>query len=400
MRSVAVVLGTRPEAIKCAPVIRAMRDHLSLRPIVVATGQHRQMLDETLSEFGITPDIDLDIMRDRQTLSEVTYRVIQTLSPILQSLGTDAVMVHGDTATTLAGALAAFQHQIPVIHLEAGLRSGTIHSPFPEEANRRLVSQIAALHLAPTPGNAANLIREGVDPSRIFVTGNTVIDALRWAAEQVPGGVHPDLDSLALDQSRIVLASAHRRESWGAPMPEIAHALRDIADIADVRVVVPVHRNPAVRDVMVPILSGHPSVTIVEPLRYISFCRLMRRSHVIVSDSSGAEEEGPALGKPTLVLRDVTERPEAVAAGTARLVGRTRATIVDAVRGLLDDESSYARMASAVNPYGDGFATERVLGALAQFFDMGPAVPPFVPGVDPTAGLWTIARRGQAYASA
>ncbi|MFC8845621.1 MULTISPECIES: non-hydrolyzing UDP-N-acetylglucosamine 2-epimerase [unclassified Micromonospora] len=381
MRSIAVIIGTRPEAIKVAPIIRTMREDSRFRPVVVSTGQHRQMLDETLRAFDIEPCIDLGIMATRQTLSEVTYRVIQGLGEHLGSLDVDAVMVHGDTATTLAGAVAGFQHQLPVIHVEAGLRSGNVHSPFPEEANRRLVGQIAALHLAPTPGNAANLIREGADVTRIVVTGNTVIDALQWGVRQQVEFTEPALRELEAGSDRVVLASAHRRESHGAPMPEIGRALLDIADMGAVRVVVPMHRNPAVRDVLMPLLSGHPRITIVDPLPYLQFCRLMQRSDIILSDSSGAEEEGPALGKPTLVLRDLTERPEAVAAGTARLVGRTRARIAAEVQRILLDDVAYAEMATAVNPYGDGRATERVLAGMCQFFDMGPSVPPFVPGI-------------------
>ncbi|GAB1691087.1 non-hydrolyzing UDP-N-acetylglucosamine 2-epimerase [Krasilnikovia sp. M28-CT-15] len=386
-KTVAVVLGTRPEAIKVAPVIRAMRDDPRFHPVVVSTGQHRQMLDETLQVFGITPDVDLDIMAPRQSLSEVTYRVIQGLVGLLPDLAPDAVMVHGDTATTLAGAISGHQHRIPVIHVEAGLRSGDAHSPFPEESNRRLVGQIAALHLAPTPGNAANLIREGIDESTIVVTGNTVIDALRWSAELAPAdGMDEPLLDLDREPGWVVLASAHRRESWGKPLPEIAKALCDVADIEDVRVVVPLHRNPVVRDVMLPIIGEHPHITVVDPLPYLQFCRLMRRSDIIVSDSSGAEEEGPALGKPTLVLRDVTERPEAVRAGTARLVGRTRAGIVREVTRLINDPVAYAGMAEAVNPYGDGYATERVLDAMGHFFGMGPAAAPFISGLH-RAGL-------------
>lgn len=381
-KTVAVIIGTRPEAIKCAPVIRALREDARFRPVVVSTGQHRQMLDETLQVFGITPDADLGIMQPRQTLSEVTYRIIQGLVELLPRLTPDAVMVHGDTATTLAGAIAGFQHQIPVIHIEAGLRSGNVYSPFPEESNRRLVGQIAALHLAPTPGNAANLIREGVDESTIVVTGNTVIDALQWSAQlPLADAETPWLADLGSEPGWVVLASAHRRESWGAPLPEIAAALCDIADLPDVRVVVPLHRNPAVREVMQPIIGAHPRISVLDPLPYVEFCRLMRRSDIIVSDSSGAEEEGPALGKPTLVLRDLTERPEAVRAGTARLVGRTRTGIVREATRLINDQAAYAQMAESVNPYGDGYATERTLDATAHFFGLGPAAAPFIPGL-------------------
>jgi UDP-N-acetylglucosamine 2-epimerase (non-hydrolysing) len=379
VRSVVVILGTRPEAIKLAPVIRALKQDPRFEPVVISTGQHRQMLDETLAAFGLRPDIDLAIMAPRQTLPEVTYRSIRGLSEHFRSLDAEAVLVHGDTATTLAGGLAAFHHQIPVVHVEAGLRSGNLYSPFPEEANRRLVGQIADLHLAPTPGNGANLIREGVSAHRIVVTGNTVIDALRWAG-QVPGGYgHPALADLATDTRRVVLASAHRRESW-RHLPEIAHALVRVAEEPGIRVVVPLHRNPVVREAMLPVIGDHRNITVVDPLPYLSFCRLMQRADIIVSDSSGSEEEGPALGKPTLVLRDITERPEAVIAGTARLVGRTTEGVAATVLDLLRDSAAYRRMATAANPYGDGKATERTIAALAHFFDEGPAVLPFVPG--------------------
>jgi UDP-N-acetylglucosamine 2-epimerase (non-hydrolysing) len=378
MRKVAVVLGTRPEAIKCAPVIQAMLGDSRFNPVVISTGQHRQMLDETLAAFNISPDVDLDLMAHRQTLAEVTHRSLNGVSSYLEGNQVDAVAVHGDTATTLAGALAGFQARVPVVHIEAGLRSGNLHSPFPEEANRRLVAQVAALHIAPTSGNAANLIREGIHEQSIVVTGNTVIDSLQWASHQAVDYGHADLDDLDTDPRPVILASAHRRESWGV-LEQIALALRDVAESNDVRIVIPLHRNPVVREAVLPVVERVPNITVVDPLPYLGFCRLMRRSDVILSDSSGAEEEGPALGKPTLVLREITERPEAVAAGTARLVGRSRPRITSEVTALLRDNACYERMATTVSPYGDGRATERVVGALAHFFGDGPAVLPFVP---------------------
>ncbi|WNV84626.1 non-hydrolyzing UDP-N-acetylglucosamine 2-epimerase [Umezawaea sp. Da 62-37] len=379
MRKVAVILGTRPEAIKCAPVIRALHEDPRFTPVVLSTGQHRQMLDETLDAFGIRPDLDLDVMTDKQTLSQVTHRALSGLADRLTRCAVEAVMVHGDTATTLAGGLAGFHHRVPVVHIEAGLRSGNLHSPFPEEANRRLVAQIADLHLAPTPGNSANLIREGIGEGRIVVTGNTVVDALRWASTRSTGYGHPDLADLDDDPRRVVLASAHRRESWDM-LPQIGKALRALAADPGIRVVVPLHRNPVVREGLLPEIAGVDNITVVDPLGYLEFCGLMRRSDLILSDSSGAEEEGPALGKPTLVLRDITERPEAITAGAARLVGRTTDRIVDEVTSLLGDQWRYDQMAGADNPYGDGHASERVVGALAHFFGDGPAVMPFVPG--------------------
>jgi UDP-N-acetylglucosamine 2-epimerase (non-hydrolysing) len=379
MPTIALVLGTRPEAVKIAPVVRALAADPRFRPVLISTGQHRQMLDETLAAFGLAPDVDLGIMAPRQTLTEVTHRALHGLECTLARIEADALVVHGDTATTVAGALAGFHNHIPVFHVEAGLRSGDLYSPFPEEANRRLVAQLAALHLAPTPGNAANLIREGVRADRIVVTGNTVIDALRWASGQ--GGDYGDarLADLDADRRKVVLGSAHRRESWGH-LDEIAQAFRRIADRPDTRVVIPLHRNPAVREAMLPVLGDHPGVTLVDPLPYLPFCRLMARAELIVSDSSGAEEEGPALGKPTLVLRELTERPEAVLTGAARLVGRTAEGIAGEVARLLDDPLAYERMAGISSPYGDGRATERTVGAMAHHFGLGPAVLPFVPG--------------------
>ncbi|MFI1563810.1 non-hydrolyzing UDP-N-acetylglucosamine 2-epimerase [Streptomyces sp. NPDC020490] len=378
MRSVAVVLGTRPEAIKFAPVIHALRDDPRFAPIVISTGQHREMLDETMRAFALSPDIDLGVMVPKQTLSQTTYRALRELETRLRTLDVEAVLVHGDTATTMAGALAGFHLQIPVIHVEAGLRSGVLGSPFPEEGNRRMVAQIAALHLAPTPGNKANLLAEGIAEDAIAVTGNTVIDALKWASHRAESYGHPALADLDTDPRRVVVASAHRRDAWPR-LPEIARAFADIADEPGTRVVVPLHRNPAVRQAMLPQIGGHPNITIVDPLPYLNFFRLMRRADIILSDSSGAQEEGPALGKPTLVISNVTERSEAVVAGTARLVG----TAYDGVYGhtvrLLRDPQQYARMASAANPYGDGRATQRTVDAIAHFFGDGPAPEPFVP---------------------
>ena len=309
-------------------------------------------------------------MQPRQTLSQVTHRIIEALSARIDDLSADAVVVHGDTASTLAGALAAFQHGIPVIHLEAGLRSGNIRSPFPEEANRRLVAQITDLHLAPTIRSSANLIREGACECRVKITGNTVVDALHWAAANAPVFEDPALADLMTDQRRVVVASAHRRETWGTPMRAIAAALVEIAANDRVRIVVPLHKNLAVRDVMVPALTGIPNITLVDPLPYRSFCRLMLRADIIISDSSGAEEEGPSLGKPTLVLRDVTERPEAVEAGTAKLVGRDTARIVGEVTNLLENPEEYERMAQRVSAYGDGNATGRVVEAISEFLNI------------------------------
>jgi UDP-N-acetylglucosamine 2-epimerase (non-hydrolysing) len=379
MTAIAIVLGTRPEAIKCAPVIRALRETSEFTPIVVSTGQHRELLDEALDAFDIRADVDLDVMTERQSLTQVTHRVLAGLEEALPGLDAAAVVVHGDTATTVSSAIAAFQQGVPVVHIEAGLRSGNLHSPYPEEANRRLVGQIAQLHLAPTSGNCANLIREGVAEDRIVVTGNTVVDALQWAAAKDTGYGDPALADLDADERPVILASAHRRESW--PMlAEIGAALHRIAQERDVRIVLPLHGNPTVHEGLLPHVRGLDNLTVVEPLPYLSFCQLMKRADIILSDSSGAEEEGPALHKATLVLRDISEREEAINAGAARLVGRTADGIAAGVFQLLDDPDEMAKMVNAVNPYGDGRAAERVVGAIAHVFGDGPAVVPFVPG--------------------
>ncbi|MBO9038530.1 non-hydrolyzing UDP-N-acetylglucosamine 2-epimerase [Curtobacterium flaccumfaciens] len=387
MKTIGIVFGTRPEAVKYAPLIHALRGDERFRTVLISTGQHREMLTSTLDEFGITPDVDLAVMKDGQSLSEVTHRILEGLCSGNHLDGLDAVLVHGDTATTLAGALAGLHAQVPVIHVEAGLRSGNNSSPFPEEANRKLVGQIAALHLAPTPGNHANLIREGIRESAITVTGNTIVDALAWGMQNLRSYGDPRLEDLDTDLRRVILATTHRRESHGQPMLEIAEALADIATRDDVRIVVPLHLNPKVRSVLVPVLSGIDNVDLVDPLPYLSFCRLLRRSDVILSDSSGAEEEGPALGKPTLVLREVTERSESILTGSSRLVSRHRGQIVAEVQRLLNDPEAYAEMSNAINPYGDGRATDRTIAAIANYFGMGPAVMPFVPGADVVPSL-------------
>ncbi len=361
-----------------APVIMALQAHPELTPVVISTGQHRQMLDETLDAFGLAADIDLRVMAPKQTLPQVTARILTGLESTLPGLGADVLLVHGDTATTLAGALAGFHHGIPVVHVEAGLRSGRLSSPFPEEGNRRLVGQVSALHLAPTPANRANLLCEGIADEAILVTGNTVIDALRWAGDHATDYGHPALRGLDEDPRRVVIASAHRRDAW-PQLADIAAAFRRIADEPSTHVVVPLHRNPAVREAMLPVLTGHPNITVTDPLPYLSYMKLLKRADLIVSDSSGAQEEGPALGKPTLVLSDVTERSEAVVAGTAKLVGKTTEGITAAALELLRDPVAYERMASAANPYGDGRAAERTVAAIACFLGLGERPAHFVP---------------------
>ena len=381
MKHIGLIFGTRPEAVKFAPVIAQLQrdDRFAVR--LVSTGQHREMLDHTLGEFGITTDVDLDVMRPGQSLTGITHRILEGVERTACLDGLDALMVHGDTATTLAGALAGVHRQVPVVHVEAGLRSGANGSPFPEEVNRKLVAQVSSLHLAATPGNMANLIREGVSEADIVVTGNTVVDALRWGTSQDVRLDWPGLEGLDDDPRQVVLASAHRRESHGAPMVEIAHALRMLAlSRCDVRIVVPLHLNPRVRSVLEPVIRGIDNISVVEPLPYLQFCQLLLRTDIVLSDSSGAEEEGPALGIPTLVLRELSERKESLRTGASRLVGRHRDLIAAAVQELLDDRALHAAMAAAVNPYGDGRAAPRVVEAVAHHFALGPACQPFVPG--------------------
>jgi len=301
-------------------------------------------------------------------------RALAGLSPVIEATRPDAIMVQGDTTTTFVGALAAFYHRVPVVHLEAGLRTGDPYSPYPEEINRRLTTQLTSLHLPPTAVARANLIADGVSPERIAVTGNTVIDALLWAvAQNVPYG-DPAIAGIDDDPRRVLLVTAHRRESWGPAMESIGRAVAELARREpDLLVVFPIHRNPLVRDAIVPAVAGLPNVVVIEPLAYGPFARLIARSHIVLTDSGGIQEEGPSLGKPVLVMRDTTERPEAVTAGTARLVGTDQAAIVTAVRTLLHDQASFDVMAHAVNPYGDGHASSRAIGALLHFFGAGPA---------------------------
>lgn len=370
---IACVFGTRPEAIKMAPVVLGLRSSPDFEPIVIVTAQHREMLDQVLDLFGIEPDVDLNMQRRGQTLTDVTTTALAALDPVLADSAPDMVLVQGDTTTTFVGALASFYRQIPVGHLEAGLRTGDRYSPFPEEINRRLATQLASLHLAPTASSAANLLNEGLDRRRVVVTGNTVIDALHTVLAEGASEGATAFDRLGTDERPVLLVTAHRRESWGEPMRAIGCALREVAMARpDVVIAFPIHRNPLVRQAIEPAVKGLPNVIVDEPLPYGRFCWLMKRAHVVLTDSGGVQEEAPALGKPVLVMRDTTERPEAVAAGTVRLVGTGVDSIVGSITELLDEPSAYARMANAVNPYGDGLATHRVLGAMRSVLGGGP----------------------------
>jgi UDP-N-acetylglucosamine 2-epimerase (non-hydrolysing) len=384
---VMVIYGTRPEAIKVAPVIAELERSPHFEPIVVVTGQHREMLAQVNDLFGIVPHHDLDLCAPGQTLTSVTTGALNGLTPLLEAERPDAVVVQGDTTTTFAGGLAAFYQQIPVVHLEAGLRTGNPYSPFPEEVNRALTTRLTSLHLAPTEGNKRNLLAENIAPETILVTGNTVVDAL-LRATALPGGYgDPSLDDLDADPRRVVLVTAHRRESWGEGHAAVGRAIAEIARTEpDVLVVFPIHRNPVVRETILPAFDGLDNVRVVEPLGYRGLVHLMQRADLIVTDSGGIQEEGPSLGKPVLVMRDTTERPEAVTAGTVRLVGTDELQIVGAVRTVLHDPVEYASMANAVNPYGDGRAAERTVAALAHMFDLGPRPDEFLPELtDPEA---------------
>ncbi|MDI6711437.1 MAG: UDP-N-acetylglucosamine 2-epimerase (non-hydrolyzing) [Bacillota bacterium] len=365
MKKILVVFGTRPEAIKMAPVVLALKQapHFDCR--VAVTAQHREMLDQVLDLFGIVPDHDLDIMRDRQSLFDITTRALDGLRRVLELENPDMVLVHGDTTTTFCGALAAFYRQIPVGHVEAGLRTRNKFSPFPEEINRHLTGVLADLHFAPTRRAWDNLLREGVDESAILVTGNTVIDALLATVARLGPDPEP------APPGRTLLVTTHRRENLGAPLREVYRALAALVRrYPDVRVVFPVHRNPAVREAVQAELGGLPRVTLTEPLAYLDFVRELRRCHIVLTDSGGLQEEAPSLGKPVLVLRGTTERPEAVEAGTVRLVGTAYDAVYGAAVELLEDDAAYRRMAEAVNPYGDGRAAGRIMAALEKFLSV------------------------------
>lgn len=368
---VLLVFGTRPEAIKMAPVIQALQRDPAIDTRVCVTAQHREMLDQVLALFRITPDYDLDLMKPGQGLFEITAGVLTGLKDVLSEAAPDLVLVHGDTTTTMAASLAAFYHRIPVGHVEAGLRTGDLYSPWPEELNRRTAGIIAQLHFAPTEQSRRNLLAEGTADDAILVTGNTVIDALldvvaRLETDEAASAAYDR--AFGLDRSkRMILVTGHRRESFGDGFERICDALAQLAARSDVQIVYPVHLNPNVKGPVETRLGGLDRVRLIAPQDYLPFVHLMRRADIILTDSGGVQEEGPSLGKPVLVMRETTERPEAVAAGTVRLVGTDPAAIVGTVNELLDDPAAYAAMSLAHNPYGDGKACARIVAAIKDW---------------------------------
>ena len=372
------IYGTRPEAIKMAPIVTALQNSDQFECVVTVTGQHREMLDQVNEIFDITPDHDLNIIQPRQTLNGVLTRTVEGLDRIFEDTPPDAVVVQGDTTTSTAAAIAAFYRGIPVIHAEAGLRSFNLFSPFPEEANRKITSQITSLHLAPTATSKENLLREAIAEEDIVVTGNTVIDALLHTVEQQLPFTDPQLEKIASSGKRVLLVTTHRRENQGEAMRGVGRALARIADAEpELTIVLPAHRNPVVREAVLPAIEGKPNVVVTEPLAYGEFTRMLSVAHVVLTDSGGVQEEAPSLGKPVLVMRENTERPEAVTAGTVKLIGTDEERIVTEVDRLLNDADAYQAMANAVNPYGDGKAAERSLAAIEQMFDVGRRVADF-----------------------
>ncbi|MBM3747555.1 MAG: UDP-N-acetylglucosamine 2-epimerase (non-hydrolyzing) [Acidobacteria bacterium] len=368
MYKVLVVLGTRPEAIKLSPVILELRTRPEFRVVLCATAQHRQLLDQVLEAFGLLPDYDLNLMQPGQTLTQTTARVLTALEPVLAAERPDLVLVQGDTTTTLCGALAAFYQKIPAGHVEAGLRTWDLFQPFPEEANRVLASRLCALHFAATEWAARNLEAEGVPPGRIGVTGNPGIDAVLYVRDRLEQGLLRGPDWPQLDPARKLIAvTAHRRESFGEGFERICEALARLAARPDVQIVYPVHPNPNVEEPVRRRLGGLPGVTLVPPLDYVPFVDVMRRAYLLITDSGGVQEEGPSLGKPILVMRERTERPEAVEAGTVRLVGTEVERIVAEATRLLEDPAEYQRMARVHNPYGDGRASRRISDLILSF---------------------------------
>ena len=366
MIKVMSIFGTRPEAIKMAPLVKELERREETESIVCVTAQHRQMLDQVLDTFAITPDYDLNIMKQGQTLSDITTAALLGLEGVIKEARPDLILVHGDTTTTFAGALAAFYQQVAIGHVEAGLRTDNKYSPYPEEMNRQMVDRLTDMFFAPTALSRENLLRENVPAEKIYVTGNTAIDAM---ATTVRGDyTHPELDWIG-ENERLILLTAHRRENLGDPMRSIFRGVRRIVDeFPDVKVLYPIHLNPAVRQVAKEVFEGCERIRLIEPLEVFDFHNFQNRSFIILTDSGGIQEEAPSLGKPVLVLRDTTERPEGIEAGTLKLVGTDAETIYRETRRLLTDEAEYRRMSRASNPYGDGHASQRIADAIIEKF--------------------------------
>ena len=362
-RKILVVFGTRPEAIKMCPVVKELNKHACVDAKVCVTGQHREMLDQVLKAFDVKTDYDLEVMSDRQTLFDITTKVMNRIHDVFEAEHPDAILVHGDTTTAFAAALSAFYMQIPVGHVEAGLRTYNLQAPFPEEFNRQAVDIVCKWYFAPTNQAKKNLVKEGKKQDQIFVTGNTVIDALKTTVKS--GYSHPELEWVG--DSRLILVTAHRRENLGDSMRHMFRAIRHTLDeFPDTKAIYPVHLNPAVRSVADEVLAGHPRIHLIEPLEVLDFHNFMNKSYLVLTDSGGIQEEAPSLGKPVLVMRDTTERPEGVEAGTLKLVGTDEQCIYENCKVLLEDEEAYNRMACASNPYGDGHASERIVEILRE----------------------------------
>ncbi|KKK35166.1 UDP-N-acetylglucosamine 2-epimerase [Salinicoccus sediminis] len=372
MKKIMTIFGTRPEAIKMAPLVLELKKDPELEPIVVVTAQHREMLDQVMDIFGITADFDLNIMKQGQTLSEVTGRVIEGLESVIKEAEPDMILVHGDTTTTFAGSLAAFYNEVDIGHVEAGLRTYNKYSPFPEEMNRQMTGVLADLHFSPTDQSKENLLKENKDETYISVTGNTAIDALKTT-------VNEEYKSEIIEKhkdKKVILLTAHRRENIGMPMENIFSAVREIVEeFDDVTVVYPIHKNPKVREIAAKYLAEHDRIEIIEPLDVFDFHNFAAKSHIILTDSGGVQEEAPSLGKPVLVLRDTTERPEGVEAGTLKLAGIQKENIYNLTKKLLTDDAMYEKMASAANPYGDGRASERICQNIKYYYEILDAKP-------------------------
>ena len=367
MIKVMSIFGTRPEAIKMAPLVKELEKRENIESIVCVTAQHREMLDQVLETFAIKPDYDLNIMKQGQTLGDVTTRALTGLEDVIKEARPDIILVHGDTTTTFAGALAAFYNQVAIGHVEAGLRTDNKYSPYPEEMNRQMVDRLSDMCFAPTEISKNNLLKENINESKIYITGNTAIDAMSTTVDK--NYTHKELEWIKPGE-RMILLTAHRRENLGEPMRHIFRAIKRIVDeFDDVKVIYPIHMNPKVREVANEVFDGDDKVKLIEPLEVFDFHNFQNKSYIILTDSGGIQEEAPSLGKPVLVLRDTTERPEGISAGTLKLVGTDEDIIYEETKRLLTDRKEYERMSKASNPYGDGHASERIVGAIVEYFN-------------------------------